>query len=603
MGLTIPPTIEEEIAKIDRGGAACDEPIVQQALASARKALSNLGEEETLGAWSEILAFSLVPNHRESDPWGTYFGPISYGTKADGSTWYLPDINDAAPEVIDHWTARAKAIVHPVLKARYADLAWDLSRIISKTSPGADMAKVAIDAYLSSIRDNLRTNIHGKFDAVVRALDIAIMINDTARIAAARSTLLTLHRQVLVERDGLWWIAFDRLIEEKRAGLTDEEKDELIAGLEGVVTRCSDTSDPKAFDPHFTENAAKRLIQYYNRTGKHIEVRRLHSIVARSFEHFASLGDAMLAASVLQTASNAFHSAGLKDDARRVRVMMEQKIAESHEMLKPISVERTITREDMERFLSEIVVPDTGTTLVRIASEFLNRKAALEEQLKRLSEVAPLMATLTHSIMADHHVAAKVGSVDDDLSGRLIQHAAQTVALSDIFLDAALEGAKEKHTLTPHHFVSWVARAGLFEDLSLLLEGVTAWYEEDWVKAVHVLVPQIELGLRGIVAALGKPITKPHPTVPGVSMAIGMGDILYSKETKEIRATLGEDMTLHFLAVYADPRGFNLRNDLAHGLLRPDRINRRQAIRLIHTLLVLGIWDHLAKARNRSSAE
>ncbi len=600
MGLTIPPTIEEEIAKIDRGCAACDEHMVHESLASARKALSNPGEQENLGAWSEVLAFALMADRRRSGPWRTYFGPIGSGTKADGSTWYFPDINDAVPEVIDHWAARAKAIVHPVLKARYADLVWDLSRIISKTNPDADMARIAIDAYLTSIRNNLRTSIHGKFDTAVRALDHAIMIGDAARIDAARITLLTLHRQALAAGDGLWWMAFDRLIENTHAGLTDEEKDELVAGLEDIVARCSITSNPTVFDPHSTENAAKRLIKYYNRVGKHSDAQRLHAIIARSFEHFASLGDAMLAASALQTSSNAFHRAGLKEDARRVRVVMEQKIAQSHELLKPISVERTIAREDMERFLSEIVVQDADSTLVRIASEFLNRTTALEEQLKRLSEEAPLMATLTHSIMAADHVAAKVGSVDDDLHGRLIQHAAQTIALADIYLDAALERAKERHTLTPDHFVGFAASTGLFEDLSLLLEGVTAWYEEDWVKAVHVLVPQIELGLRGIVAALGKPITRSHPKVPGVGVAIGMGEILYSEE---IAAALGEDLTLHFKSVYADPRGFNLRNDLAHGLLGPRRINRGQAIRQIHTLLVLGIWDHLAKARNRSPAE
>jgi lysyl-tRNA synthetase, class I len=190
--------------------------------------------------------------------------------------------------------------------------------------------------------------------------------------------------------------------------------------------------------------------------------------------------------------------------------------------------------------------------------------------------------------------------VEDDVSGRLIQHATRTIVLGDIWLDAALERAKERHVLTPHHFVGWAARTGLFEDLSLLLEGVTAWFEEDWVKAVHVLVPQIELGLRGIVSSLGKPISKPHPTVPGVGVAIGMGDILYSKD---IAAVLGEDLTLHFLALYADPRGLNLRNDLAHGLLGPGQINRGQTIRLIHTLLVFGVWDKLAKARNGSLAE
>jgi lysyl-tRNA synthetase class 1 len=92
------------------------------------------------------------------------------------------------------------------------------------------------------------------------------------------------------------------------------------------------------------------------------------------------------------------------------------------------------------------------------------------------------------------------------------------------------------------------------------MEGVTAWYDQDFVKAAHVLVPQIEVGLRAIVSQIGKPVTKPHPTIQGVSVAIGMGDMLY---TKDVRDALGDDLTIHFLALYADPRGFNLRNDLA----------------------------------------
>ncbi len=45
--------------------------------------------------------------------------------------------------------------------------------------------------------------------------------------------------------------------------------------------------------------------------------------------------------------------------------------------------------------------------------------------------------------------------------------------------------------------------------------------------------------------------------------------------------------------------GFNLRNDMAHGLLAMDCLHRGHATRLIHTLLVLGIWDRLAEARKR----
>jgi len=65
------------------------------------------------------------------------------------------------------------------------------------------------------------------------------------------------------------------------------------------------------------------------------------------------------------------------------------------------------------------------------------------------------------------------------------------------------------------------------------MEGVSAWYEQDFVKAVYVLAPQVEKGLRSIVSKLGRPITKHHPKIPGVGVVIGMGDILYSDEIRD----------------------------------------------------------------------
>jgi len=107
---------------------------------------------------------------------------------------------------------------------------------------------------------------------------------------------------------------------------------------------------------------------------------------------------------------------------------------------------------------------------------------------------------------------------------------------------------------------------------------------------VHVLVPQVEKGLRNITAQLGKPVTKSHPSIAGVSVTINMGDILYSKELAEL---LGPDLTLYFLALYADPRGMNLRNCVAHGQLESVTSSLVQLI--IHTLLVFGVWKELAE--------
>lgn len=594
MDPVIPPIIEEVIVKFDQVDAALNERQVKQALISARQSLVDPGEAEKLGAWAEVLAFALVETRHHSSPWNTYFGPLSSGTQQNGKPFYSPNIAGTDAEVVAHWIQRARTVKHPALKARYADLVWDMSRAVAKTNPDPDMARIAIDAYLMSLERHLRTEANDQFEAALRALDLSVMVRDAARLEDARAALLKIHREAIAAGEGRWWIAFDRLIEDKRVGMTDSERHQLIADLEVIVAHRSNKADPAVFDPHDTESAAQRLIKYYRKNGMNEDVKRLSEVIGRAFEHFASLGDAMLASAVLQTAVNAYRDAGLREESRRVRGLMEEKIAQSHDQMKSFTIDRQISHEDMEKFLHAVVVEDLGTTFAHIASEFLQSRKEVEAQMSRLKEEAPLMATLTHSIMADNHVAAKVGSVEDGPFGRLIQQAAQLMSLSDIWLIRALDRAVEVHSARPGHFATWAARTELFDDLTLLMEGITAWYDQDFVKAVHVLVPQVEVGLRAIASKLGKPLTKPHTRIEGVSVAINMGDILYSKDIME---ALGSDLTLHFLTLYADPRGFNIRNDLAHGLLYADRIHFPLACRVIHTLLVLGIWDALADAR------
>src|SRR4029077_20493225 len=108
----------------------------------ARGSLENPSEGENLGAWAEALAFNLADTRMQSSPWGTYFAPMGSGTDKDGKTVYFPDIAGADARVVNHWIARAKTITHPVLRARYADLAWDLCVVIARMRRDPEMARL-----------------------------------------------------------------------------------------------------------------------------------------------------------------------------------------------------------------------------------------------------------------------------------------------------------------------------------------------------------------------------------------------------------------------------------------------------------------------------
>lgn len=252
-----------------------------------------------------------------------------------------------------------------------------------------------------------------------------------------------------------------------------------------------------------------------------------------------------------------------------------------------------IPKEDVDKFLQDVFVNELGASFARIATSFVSKRKDIEVQVKKTLTEAPLMARIGQDVISDDRVVAKIGSVEEDLHGRIIHHGAMLSGLQTFWLAQALKRAREKHSLVPEHIVSWANRLELFSDVSFILDGVYAWFDGDFVKAVHVLTPQVELALRKIVEQLGRPTTKAHPGIPGASVAIGMGDILYGQSA--ITQALGEDLVLYFLIHYADPRGKNLRNDLSHGLVKYSSLTGSHVLWLVHTLLVLGVWDQLAK--------
>jgi lysyl-tRNA synthetase class 1 len=270
---------------------------------------------------------------------------------------------------------------------------------------------------------------------------------------------------------------------------------------------------------------------------------------------------------------------------------MQKKIRESGQKLQRIEHTIEIKKDDMDKFLDGLITDDVATSFVRLAREFMLRRDDLQNQVKKTLETAPLMAHLTAMVYADDRVAAKIGGVEEDNQGRLIHEAAFTFNFARIWLQNSFHRLFEKFEVLPDHFVGWANRHNLYDDMSLLMEGVGAWMRHDHVKAAHVLVPQIEKALRKIADDLGVPVTKETAQVKGTSIAIGMGEILYNEK---IADALGPDLTLHFQALYSDPRGLNVRNEIAHGLMHSGAFYWHPSNLIVHSLLILGVWKELS---------
>ena len=96
------------------------------------------------------------------------------------------------------------------------------------------------------------------------------------------------------------------------------------------------------------------------------------------------------------------------------------------------------------------------------------------------------------------------------------------------------------------------------------------------MKAIHVLVPQIEHTLRTFLGVLGIPTLKTVRNHPGIMDAKSMNDILNDERMRQV---LTEDLWRYLTVLYIEKKGgLNLRNDLAHGSCRRTLSMRRSRI-------------------------
>jgi len=231
-------------------------------------------------------------------------------------------------------------------------------------------------------------------------------------------------------------------------------------------------------------------------------------------------------------------------------------------------------------------------TLLRIAGQFIPKASEARAFLSEIAKEHPLLGLIGVTKIADGHFAAKAGSIEKDPDGRLIMQLAENIALAAPFLNGALRKAIAKHGLDSERILDVLYVSPVFDPdrRDLLKSAIDAYLEGDYIKTVHILVPQIEHSLRRLLSLLGEPVGKAGRN--GTMQVKNLNDIL---REEAILNCLGEDLQMYLLTFLADARGQNLRNRIAHGLTPMAQIDVQAADRLIHVLLAISLIRERAK--------
>ncbi len=186
------PFVEQLIEQFGASGKFSELFMVGDAMSVAARSME-LTDEERNAVEAEVAAFTFHGGPWIKSCWGTHFRPRSSDEQQDGTIIHSPDIVNLTADSVRRWKERAANTADCVLKARYADVVWDLEHVIVGSSARSpEFGKLAFDSYLQAVAD-------GRFGAPIlatfplhRALAIATELNDRDRIKRVATIILEL---------------------------------------------------------------------------------------------------------------------------------------------------------------------------------------------------------------------------------------------------------------------------------------------------------------------------------------------------------------------------------------------------------------------------
>ena len=538
---------------------------------------------------AEAMAFDFVQNYQNAETgWGTYYGPMMVWNNENGTATESPSIKLVTPEMIYYWEERSKSAKHPILKLRYADLVWDFSKTIINKPPHFSVAHTIIDNTIEIAKQNFHKYETDVITKLERALVVAISINDADRINNVRDITIQYEDNISEDqKPGLWGFSFDLLLKNKKVPIPNETKEKIILDLETRLAKLSDTTDKTNLDPWAAEAAALRLAQYYRSLNQKENIERVLLKFGNTFEVASEDASSLQVSSWLQRVHSVYLDYGLREEAEKIAIKLKEIGPKVNDEMKSISHEMRISQEEMDEYINSIIGNDIETTFVRIAIQYVPKKDRVENQLKNLAQKAPISYLIPRQIQ-DHQgrPVAFIGSLEDDLIGHIVNLSSQNMQISSVFMRRVLEEFVLRFKLTPQNIIDYLYQSPVFEDDKkiIILDGINAYLENNHLIAIHLLIPQIESAFRKLVEHTGGSVLK---TSRGGGMHLKTLDELLRDQ--RIINIFGEDMALYFRILLTDQRGWNLRNDVCHGISPAVTFQVNISDRIFHALLCLAL--------------
>lgn len=493
---------------------------------------------------------------------------------------HTPIPEDFSRSDIDFFSLIADEIDDAWLQARLADLVWLLKR--SPRSP--KHALMAIDAYRRVPLDNDTWNRGGR-ECWERAIALGRMLGAGAgeRVRQIEEAMVAAFEATTLE-DEYFPVSLAHVLAENHLAI---ERGTDIAGRLELSARDLDAKG----DLHLAREFSAASVEWFRQTGDTARAAAMTAFVAETWSKEAIARTSSDNPSYL-VAEN-FYEKAIQNyrsipGSQRATLHVEERIAELRGRLTDAGA----------RSLQEMHVtsspPISIAPLVDAARNAVKGKSAIdalvalanvtsgasEDEIRKSSEELlrdhPLQAIIPviHKSRDGRVIALRPG-IDQGDPGSANSQAtlwAEMVSYYGLTLGLAVQGSilpaldamLLEHRLCERDFAAIAADCPVVPvgREHLFGKALFAGYEGDFVVALHLLVPQIENMVRCVLKDSGLKTATLNPD--GTETENGLSTLMDLPESTKV---FDKDLRFEIKALFCDPFGPNLRNELAHGLL------------------------------------
>ncbi len=542
----------------------------------------------------ELIFWSLYLDD-EPGVWGTYFCP-------DDGIW--PGRSEITAECLGYWSHRAASSAHPLLRARYADVVWDLSQALTGKKPSFDLLKSAIKNYRDAILNNRIDPPGWQWELLGRLFYLCTSTGQSEELTVTFEAL----REYCAKADNsdagceeyicsIRPKAADEVTGDQKIELLERDFFSSILQLEkrywpepltaDLASRQRALLDTSPLDRGATwsrESLAKPLAHYYWKAGRREDAKNVLIKYGEAVETQAAACQALLAVGLLEGLARLYEHYELHDEKKRVLRVVETRQSEIPGCLGKVTIPFEIPQDEADEWAKSILSQDLPSALAEIARGFFPRISESQRALEELTKGFPLTGYIGSSTVDEKgRKLATIGG-SEDAEGRLMQHYLQRFKSDDAFLQILLPKLIGHFSLTPELLIAELLKGSVWAKSrrAILETGVRAFLAGDFISATHLWIPETESAVRQVATNLGLLMQKKNRH--GGYDVPNLNDLL-SDDT--VKTFLSEDLVFYLRSVLSDHRGWNLRNDLCHGIASAASLQGTAARRLFHVMLLL----------------